>query len=58
MGLDMKNTTTRLTKMRAEKMPTSSHLVPEKLPWLQLWRFTMSESRAKVMRNSVTAEQI
>ena len=37
---------------------TPSQLMPEKLPSDQPWRLTMSESSAKVMMKSVTAEQM
>ena len=37
---------------------TSSHEVPEKLPFDQLCRFTMLASSAKVIMKSVMAEQM
>ena len=54
----MRKTTIRQTNMMPQKTATLSHLVPEKLPCDQPWRFTMSLSFAKVMRNSVMAEQM
>ena len=39
-------------------VPVPLQSAPEKLPWDQPWRLTMSESSAKVTRNSVTALQM
>ena len=58
MGLAMPNTASTPTATMAEAAPTFCQVMPEKLPCDQPWRFTMSDSRAKVMTKSVTAEQM
>ena len=58
MGLDSRNTARVVTPTRMAAVVTLSQLIPEKLPRLQPWRFTISLSSAKVTTKSVMAEQI
>ena len=58
MGLLRSHAAARPPRHSAAVAPTPLQFAPEKLPMDQLVRFTISCSLAKVMKKSVTAEQM